>query len=139
MDKKQTEIRKTVLLDKDLILRCEQLYENAGVKNFSQFVKLALNQYADVLVTDNYQDLLGKQVSREIAKQLKPINSRLSKSLYRYAVELDMICQLIGYAFSEYNQKDFEYIRREANVRVARNKGYINVTALLQEELEDYE
>ncbi len=139
MDKKQTDIRKTVLLDEDLVRRCEQLYSKAGVKNFSQFVKQALSQYADVLVTDNYQDLLSKQVKKEIAEQLKPINSRLSKALYRYAVELDMMCQLIGYGFTDYGEREFEYIRRAANVRVAKNRGYIDVPTLLQEEIEEDE
>lgn len=139
MNKKQTDIRKTVLLDEDLVLRCEQLYAKAGVKNFSQFVKQALNQYTETLVLGNYQDLLSKQVKKEISTQLKPINSRLSKALYRYAVELDMICQLIGYGFTDYGEREFEYIRRAANVRVAKNRGYIDVPKLLQEEIEEDE
>ena len=137
MEKKQTDIRKTVVLDKELVQQCERLYGMAGVKNFSQFVKLALNQYTEILVLGNYQDLLGKQVKKEIAMQLKPINSRLSKALYRYAVELDMMCQLIGYGFTDYGEREFEYIRRAANVRVAKNKGYIDVPTLLQEEIEE--
>jgi len=139
MEKKQTDIRKTVVLDKELVQQCERLYGMAGVKNFSQFVKQALNQYTEILVLGNYQDLLSKQVKKEIAAQLKPINSRLSKALYRYAVELDMMCQLIGYGFTDYGEREFEYIRRAANVRVAKNRGYIDVPTLLQEEIEEDE
>ena len=139
MERKQTDIRKTVVLDKELVQQCERLYGMAGVKNFSQFVKQALSQYTEILVLGNYQDLLSKQVKKEIALQLKPINSRLSKALYRYAVELDMMCQLIGYGFTDYGEREFEYIRRAANVRVAKNKGYIDVTRLLQEEIEEDE
>ena len=139
MDKKQTDIRKTVLLDEELVQQCERLYSVAGVNNFSQFVKQALSQYTEILVMGNYQDLLSKQVKKEIAAQLKPINSRLSMSLYRYAVELDMLCQLVGYACTDFTEGELEYVRRAANVRVAKNRGYIDVPTLLQEEIEEDE
>ena len=137
MEEKQTGVRKTVLLDEDLVQQCEQLYGAAGVKNFSQFVKQALTQYTQILVMENYQDLLAKEVQKGIAKELEPIKTRLSKSLYRYAVELDMLCQILGYYIGDYSEVNMEYIRRAANVRVAKTRGFVDVGKLLKEEVND--
>ena len=137
MEEKQTGVRKTVLLDEDLVQQCEQLYGAAGVKNFSQFVKQALTQYTQILVMENYQDLLSKEVRKGLAKELEPIKTRLSKSLYRYAVELDMLCQILGYYIGDYSEVNMEYIRRAANVRVAKTRGFVDVGKLLKEEVND--
>ena len=137
MEEKQTGVRKTVLLDKDLVQQCERLYGAAGVKNFSQFVKQALTQYTQILVMENYQDLLSKEVRKGLAKELEPIKTRLSKSLYRYAVELDMLCQILGYYIGDYSEVNMEYIRRAANVRVAKTRGFVDVGKLLKEEVND--
>ena len=137
MEEKQTGVRKTVLLDEDLVQQCEQLYGAAGVKNFSQFVKQALTQYTQILVMENYQDLLSKEVRKGLAKELEPIKTRLSKSLYRYAVELDMLCQILGYYIGDYSEVNMEYIRRAANVRVAKTRGFLDVGKLLKEEVND--
>lgn len=137
MEDKQTGVRKTVLLDEDLVQQCEKLYGAAGVKNFSQFVKQALTQYTQILVMENYQDLLSKEVRKGIAKELEPIKTRLSKSLYRYAVELDMLCQILGYYIGDYSEVNMEYIRRAANVRVAKTRGFVDVGKLLKEEVND--
>ena len=137
MEEKQTGVRKTVLLDEDLVQQCERLYGAAGVKNFSQFVKQALTQYTQILVMENYQDLLSKEVQTGIAKELEPIKTRLSKSLYRYAVELDMLCQILGYYIGDYSEVNMEYIRRAANVRVAKTRGFVDVGKLLKEEVND--
>lgn len=137
MEEKQTGVRKTVLLDEDLVQQCEKLYGAAGVKNFSQFVKQALTQYTQILVMENYQDLLSKEVRKGLAKELEPIKTRLSKSLYRYAVELDMLCQILGYYIGDYSEVNMEYIRRAANVRVAKTRGFVDVGKLLKEEVND--
>ena len=137
MEEKQTGVRKTVLLDEDLVQQCERLYGAAGVKNFSQFVKQALTQYTQILVMENYQDLLSKEVRKGLAKELEPIKTRLSKSLYRYAVELDMLCQILGYYIGDYSEVNMEYIRRAANVRVAKTRGFVDVGKLLKEEVND--
>ena len=63
---------------------------------------------------------------------MKPIATRLSKSLYRYAVELDMLTQAVAYAEVPYDALDEMW--RDANVRIAKTKGKVDVAALLQEE-----
>ena len=63
---------------------------------------------------------------------MKPIAARLSKSLYRYAIELDMLTQIVAYAEIPYDALDD--IRREAKLRVAQQRGRIDINALLQEE-----
>ena len=84
----------------------------------------------------------SKELLKALAEEGKPIATRLSKSLYRYAVELDMLTQIVAYAEIPFDALDD--IRREAKLRVAQQRGRIDVSALLQEErtkqlLEDME
>ena len=67
-----------------------------------------------------------------LADEVKPIAVRLSKALYRYAIELDMLTQVMAYAEIPYDAMD--EIRREANQRVARMRGAVDLNVLFQEE-----
>lgn len=63
----------------------------------------------------------------------RPITSRLSKGLYRYAVMLDMLCQIIAYQDTQWTPDDLELLRRFANVRVAKMRGKIDLESLLND------
>ena len=65
--------------------------------------------------------------------EVRPIASRLSKGLYRYAVMLDMLCQIIAYQDTQWSPDDLELLRRFANVRVAKMRGKIDLEALLND------
>ena len=125
MENKESGLRKTVLLDRELVSRCETMYGEANVSSFTQFVKQALELYIDYLITGNHGTLLSKGIQDMIRSELSVINHRLSKSLYRYAIELDMLCQMLSYVIEEDPTYYLEEIRKEANARVARMRGKV--------------
>lgn len=106
-------IRKTIYIDETLVKRAELLGGLAGVNSFSAFVSKALEQYISQLVLNKHSAALSEEIGKAIAYALNPINIRLSKSLYRYAVQLDMLSQFVGYQ-NEFNWREIEAVRREA-------------------------
>ena len=142
MDQTSNSIRTTIYLDEDLVKKSKILFGEAEVSTFSQFVRKALDCYIAQLLTGNHGPELTDAIRRALAEEVKPIAVRLSKSLYRYAIELDMLTQIVAYAEIPFDALDD--IRREAKLRVAQQRGRIDVNALLQEEqtkqlLEDME
>ena len=86
MNENKNAVRKTVYMDEELERRCEILFGEAGAKSFSDFVSKALEFYIDKLITGAHGKLLTEELSQAIRDEVRPIASRLSKSLYRYAV-----------------------------------------------------
>lgn len=133
MEEKTVGVRKTVLLDEELVRRCEVLYGEAKVNSFSQFVKQALQMYIDYLIGLNHSPFISEELKQAIRDEVRPLASRLSKGLYRYAIELDMICQIIAYMEAEFPPGFLEIIRGKANERVAKMRGNIDVERLVMD------
>lgn len=133
MNENKNAVRKTVYMDEELERRCEILFGEAGAKSFSDFVSKALKFYIDKLITGAHGNLLTEELSQAIRDEVRPIASRLSKGLYRYAVVLDMLCQIIAYQDTQWTPDDLELLRRFANVRVAKMRGKIDLEALLND------
>ena len=127
--------RTSIYIDEALVRKAEILYGLAGVSTFSQFVRQALEAYINQLVLGNHGPELPKAIRKALADEVKPIAARLSKSLYRYAIELDMLTQIIAYGALPYYNLD--QIRKEAKLRVEKMQGRIDVQQMLKEKLHD--
>ena len=125
-------IRKTIYIDETLVKRAEMLEELAEVNSFSAFVSKALEQYISQLVLNKHSAALSEKIQKAIAYALNPINIRLSKSLYRYAVQLDMLSQFVGYQ-NDFNWREIEAVRKEAQENTAKMRGQIDVGKIIGE------
>ncbi len=137
-DTPQEGIRKTIYIDKKLFKHAETMYSMADVNSFSAFVAKAIENYIAQLVVINHGTLLSEEITKAIDNALAPLDRRLSKALYRYAIELDMLSQFVGYQH-DFSYEDITYIRKEANLRVAQMRGKIDVGELIGEPDEDYD
>lgn len=133
----QKGIRKTIYIDENLFKRSEIMYSMAEVNSFSAFVAKAVENYIAQLVVKNHGSLFTEEITKAIDNALAPIDRRLSKGLYRYAIELDMLNQFIGYQH-DFSYEEIAYIRKEANLRVAQMRGKIDVGELIGEPDDDY-
>ena len=137
--KEQREIiRKTISLDKELISTCEVLYGEAGVDNFTQFAASALQMYTEFLLSQKQRPLLAKELRKAIKDEVRPIASRLSKGLYRYAILLDMMCQIAACLNFSGDTSILEKFRKNANVRVAKMRGQIDIKSIIDDGWIDY-
>ena len=133
MEEKKTEIRKNICMDEGVLRRCEILYGLAGVENFSAFARQALEFYIDQLAADNHGVKLTEAIKKAVHEEVYPVESRVSKALYRYAVILDALTQVVGWRCRLQNEA-LEKIHKDANRRVAQMKGKLDLTQLLEDE-----
>lgn len=133
MKEKREAIRKTISLDKDLLSTCEVLYSEAGVDNFTQFTVNALQMYTEYLLSQKQRPLLAREVRKALKDEVRPIASRLSKGLYRYAILLDMMCQIAACLNFAGDTSILEKFRKNANVRVAKMRGQIDIKSIIDD------
>jgi len=138
LKEKREIIRKTISLDKGLISTCEVLYGEAGVGNFTQFAANALQMYKEYLLSQKQRPLLAREVRKALKDEVRPIASRLSKGLYRYAILLDMMCQIAACLNFSGDTSILEKFRKNANVRVAKMRGHIDIQSIIDDDWIDY-
>ena len=138
MEEKREVIRKTVSLDQELVSTCEALHGEAGVDNFTQFAVNALQMYTEYLLGKKETPFLSREIRKTIKDEVRPIATRLSKGLYRYAVLLDMMCQIAACLNFSGDASILEEFRRNANVRVAKMRGQIDIQSIVDDTWTEY-
>ena len=138
MEDKKEVVRKTISLDKELLSTCEALYSEAGVDNFTQFAASALQMYTEHLLGKKESPFLSRAIRKAIKDEVRPIATRLSKGLYRYAVLLDMMCQIAACLNFSGDASILEEFRRNANIRVAKMRGQIDIQSIVDDTWTEY-
>lgn len=119
MTKTQEPVRKTVYLEEKLVRQAEILFGEAEVESFSAFVTKAIEAYITKLVIDKNGDLLSKEIRKAIHEEINPTNTRISKGLYRYAIELDMLASNGGVSARLPIRRDHRHAEGSQQVRSA--------------------
>ena len=138
MEEKREVVRKTVSLGKELLSTCEALYGEAGVDNFTQFTINALQMYTEHLLGKKESAFLSREIRKTIKDEVRPIAARLSKGLYRYAILLDMMCQIAACLNFSGDASILEEFRRNANIRVAKMRGQIDIQSIVDDTWTEY-
>lgn len=125
--------RKTIYISEELVKKAEILFGSAGVDSFSSFAVKAIEHYINAIVMENTSGIITKEMRKAIRDEVSPIASRLSKGLFRYAVELDMLTQLLAYLEADADEEVLERIRRFANERMAKTKGKVDIKSIMDD------
>ena len=136
MKEQNEKLRTTIYIDEQLVKRAEILFGEAEVNSFSAFASKAIENYITKLVIDKNGDLLSNEIKKAIKKELDPINSRISKAMYRYAVIIQSLMQVVGWRCKITNDA-LERIHKDANRRVAQSKGYVNLDSIVSKNYYD--
>ena len=126
-------VRKTVAIEQDFANTCEGLFSAAGVDSFNKFANNALQMYAAHLLGEQASPVITAEMRRAIRAEVKPIASRLSKGLYRYAVLIDILCQAVALNQFAGGDEIMEEFRKNANARIAKMRGTINLQSILDD------
>ena len=138
MEEKREVVRKTVSLGKELLSTYEALYSEAGVDNFTQFTVNALQMYTEHLLGKKASPFLSREIRKAIKEEVRPLAARLSKGLYRYAILLDMMCQIAACLNFSGDASILEEFRRNANIRVAKMRGQIDIQSIVDDTWTEY-
>ncbi len=128
-DEKQ---RISLFLDKDFVEKMDKEIKSAGFKSRNDFVVYAVNSYfADKLLSDENSSVNDK-LAKEIAKSSEEQQKRISKGLFRYAVELELIMKMLADE-KHFSKEKLEEMRKEAINNVRRTRGKVRLDNLFEQ------
>lgn len=128
MKQKSNENKKRVVawLYPEMIENMNNLMENHGMKNQTEFVEKAVDFYIGYLGSQNATTYLSKILLEAIAGTLKENENRQSANLFRLSVEMSMMMNILA-AGLEISDEDMRKLRGRCVQEVKRNKGRINM------------
>ena len=123
-------------MDSDLVRRADAYQELANCNSRNEFVAAAMENYIAGLQGNAMEDALVKKLAVAIEKAVDYEAVKISKGLFRYAVELNVIAQMMSelQAFTPEEVKEF---RREAVNNVRRTRGKVRLDDLFHRRDED--
>lgn len=119
--------RISLYLDKKLVEKADAAKRKFKYSSRNEFFSAMIESFiADQMLKDN-STILSEKLSREVAKLSEDNAKAISKGLFRYAVELEMVMRMIAENF-EIDEWKIEDMRHEAinNVRRTRGKVHLN-------------
>jgi len=117
-------------LDKDLVNRADDMVKQFHFKSRNEFFAAAVENYiADYLLGSN-ESAVSDKLGKSIAKYSEDNARAISKGLFRYAVQLEMMCRVL--AIDRMITKDvLEGMRHEAINNVRRTRGKVRFEEIL--------
>ena len=121
----------TVYLDEDMLRKTDKAVLASGLKSRNEFIIKAIENYIAELTLTQANPVLADKLAEVIAQSNDVAMKKVSSGLFRYAVFLDMMVQMIGDSL-ELDESDLEVYRKRAYNNVRRTKGRIPLDATLQ-------
>ena len=128
MDKK---IRTGICISHSLLQECDAYIKSGNAENRSALIEDALRLYLASRELKDKQNLLVPELAECIAEASDKSFTKISKGLFRYAVELEMIIMILS-NLTDISEKILEEYRKEAIRNVRRTKGKLNLEELIQ-------
>ena len=117
-------------LEKDLVNRADDMVKQFHFKSRNEFFAEAVENYiADYLLSSN-ESAVSDKLGQAIAKYSEDNAKAISRGLFRYAVQLEMMCRVL--AIDRMITKDvLEGMRHEAINNVRRTRGKVRFEEIL--------
>ena len=126
-------IKTGVSLDSELILECDDYCVKNDISR-SELIEQALKLYLATRNVKAKSELLVPELAECIAKASDDGIVKISKGLFRYAVEVEMLIRLLADAI-DIDDDDLYEIRRRAVNNVRRTRGKIKLDDVQNEQI----
>lgn len=124
-------VKKTsISLDEETFQLCEK-YAAENSKSRSEFITTAIQKYISDLELSRQKNIIAKDLAAEIVKDSEAGVTKISKGLFRYAVEVEMIIMILS-ELADIPPEIMEEYRKEAIRNVRRTRGKINLDDLIK-------
>lgn len=121
--------RISICLDEETFQLCEK-YAEENSKSRSEFIAEAIQKYVLDMEIGRQKNIITKELAGEIVKGSEAGVSKISKGLFRYAVEVEMIIMILS-ELVNVSPQVMEIYRQEAIKNVRRTRGKINLDDLI--------
>ena len=123
-------VKKTsISLDEETFCLCEK-YAAENSRSRSEFIATAIQKYISDLELGRQKNIIAKELAAEIVKGSEAGVTKISKGLFRYAVEVEMIIMILS-ELADIPPDIMEEYRKEAIKNVRRTRGKINLDDLI--------
>ena len=118
-----------ISLDKDTLQLCDK-YATKHSRSRSEFIAAAIQKYVSELELGRQKNIIARELAGEIVKGSEAGVTKISKGLFRYAVEVEMIIMILS-ELANIPPDIMEEYRIEAIRNVRRTRGKINLDDLI--------
>ncbi len=118
-----------ISLDDETLRLCNK-YSAEHSRSRSEFIATAIQKYASDLELGKQKNIIAKELAGEIVKGSEAGVTKISKGLFRYAVEVEMIIMILS-ELANIHPDIMEEYRKEAIRNVRRTRGKINLDDLI--------
>jgi len=130
-----------ISLDGETLQLCDKYSAEKSISR-SEFIASAIQNYISDLELGRQKNIIAKELAGEIVKGSEAGVTKISKGLFRYAVEVEMIIMILS-GLANVPRDIIEKYRKEAIRNVRRTRGKLNLDDLIsrnrREGFEDYE
>ncbi len=123
-------IKTGISISEALLTECDQFSVLHGFLSRSELIETSLSYYMAMKSIENKTAVLVPELAEEIAQASDSGITKISKGLFRYAVELEIIIRILS-EITECPPEAIEEYRREAVNNVRRTRGKINLEDLI--------
>lgn len=117
-------------MDKDLDKKADKIIKEYGFKSRNELYSCAIENFiADELLKEN-NSVISDKLAKAIADCSEENAKAISKGLFRYAVQLEMVMRMIAEQF-DYRKDEIEDMRKEAVNNVRRTRGKVNLIYII--------
>ena len=136
---KSTEkIRVSLFLDRNTVETADRMMKERGYRSRNEFYSAMIKEMNADEIIEKQGDFLGEKFAKAMESYEEKVSKTLSKGLYRYAVQLEMIAKILADQYG-YREDETEKIRREACRNVRRLRGKIPLEKILAGYYRDHE
>lgn len=123
--------RISLYLDREVVERMDSAVKKYGYRSRNEFVSSAVdNLIADKLLGEN-DTVISEKLSKAIAEMSEKQTLQIAKSMFRYAVEMELIMRMFSETL-DFTPREIEEMRKEAIRNVRRTRGKIRLDDLFK-------
>ena len=123
--------RISLYLDKETVLKMDEAIKKYDYRSRNDFVSFAVdNLIADKLLDEN-DTVISEKLSRSIAEMSEKQTLQIAKSMFRYAVEMELIMRMFS-EITDFTPSEIEEMRKEAIRNVRRTRGKVRLDDLFK-------
>ena len=123
--------RISLYLDKETVIKMDEAIKKYDYRSRNDFVSFAVdNLIADKLLDEN-DTVISEKLSKAIAEMSEAQTLQIAKSMFRYAVEMELIMRIFS-EITDFTPSEIEEMRKEAIRNVRRTRGKVRLDDLFK-------
>lgn len=123
--------RISLYLDKETVIKMDEAIKKYDYRSRNEFVSFAVdNLIADKLLSEN-DTVISEKLSKAIAEMSEAQTLQIAKSMFRYAVEMELIMRIFS-EITDFTPSEIEEMRKEAIRNVRRTRGKVRLDDLFK-------